>query len=85
MTDEERADLIQEAKIFHLAAPFVLPLLARRKKVAFERLLGKHRDGSTDFLTLVSELSVLNDLERDILSKSEMYKTLEGAANGTRK
>jgi len=83
MTPEERTETIQEARIFHLAAPFVLPMLARRKKVAFDRLMGKHRDGSTDFLTLVSELAVLNDLERDIIQKSDMYKTLEGATNGT--
>lgn len=71
--------------MFSLAAPVVLPLIEKRRKIAFDRLMAKHREGSTDYLTLVSELSVLNDLERDIKSRAEDYNILEGKHARTRR
>lgn len=77
MTEEERRELLVEARVFSIAAPVVLPLIQKRRKIATERLLAKYKEGSTDYLTLVSELSVLADLERDILSRAETYNVLE--------
>lgn len=77
MTEEERQEMLAESRIFSLAAPVIIPLIEKKRKVAMDRLLAKHREGSTEYLTLVSELSVLNDLERDIRSKSETYKLME--------
>lgn len=73
MTNEE----ISEAKIFALAAPVVLPLIQRRKKVAIECLMRDFKEGRTDNTARVAELTVLADLERDILNKEQLYHTLE--------
>lgn len=77
MNEFERQKILTEARHFYLAAPVILPLLEKRRKYAYERLLAKHREGSTDYITLVSELAVLNDLEREITSKEQTYRMLE--------
>lgn len=80
MTDQEieRSERIQEAKIYHLAAPVMLPILGNKKRIAMERLMGKYREGSGDFLNLIAEISVLSDLEREIMTKADMFTTLRG-------
>jgi hypothetical protein len=75
---ENRDDMIQEAKIFALIAPTILPLLARRKHEANGRLVQSYRSGKTDNLTIVAELSVLADLENEINQKRMLYDTLAG-------
>lgn len=77
MTNEERQEMVTEARLFALAAPVVLPLIERRKKHSLDKLLAAHREGRTDTTTLVAELSVLSDLERDIKQKETIYLTLE--------
>lgn len=77
MTDEERHEALTEARMFALAAPVILPLIEKRKKFAGERLQTKFREGSTDFVALVAELTVLADLEREINQKQNIYATLE--------
>lgn len=78
MTDHERIEMITEARMFALAAPIILPLIEKRKKFALEKLLTAHRDGRTETATIVAELAVLADLEREINQKESMYRTLEG-------
>ena len=73
MTQEE----LTEARIFALAAPTLLPLLERRKRVAFDRLRLAFREGKTDNTALVAELAVLSDLEQDIAQKASIYRTVE--------
>lgn len=85
MTEEERQEMLTESRMFSLAAPVILPLLEKRRKVAMDRLMAKHKEGSTDYLTLVSELSVLNDLERDIKTKSQTYSLMEEKNARTRR
>lgn len=85
MTPQERENMLTEARTFYLAAPLILPLIERRKKYAMDRLMAKHRDGATDFLTLVSELAVLSDLEREITSKEQTYKLMEDQSGSTRR
>jgi hypothetical protein len=76
MTDEQRESLT-EARLWALAGPQVLPLLAKRKKVAFDRLMLAFREGRTDNLALTAELAVLTDLEREINQKEQIYRTME--------
>lgn len=82
-SDEARREMLAEARIFALAAPVLIPLLQQRKKVAMDRLIARHKEGMTDYLTLVSEISVLTDLERDITSKTQIYTTLEEKQHGS--
>lgn len=75
MTHEE-TELLSEARIFSLAAPILLPLLEKRKKVAYEMLIRDHKAGKTDNVALVAQLAVLWDLEHDLKSKEAMYNSM---------
>ncbi len=77
MTHDERHEALTEARMFALAAPVILPLIEKRKKIATERLQAKFREGSLDFTTLVAEITTLADLEREIKQKENMYNTLQ--------
>lgn len=77
MTDHERAEALTEARMFALAAPVILPLIEKRKRIATERMQMKFREGSTDFMTLVAEITTLADLEREIRQKEQIYNTLQ--------
>ena len=77
MTDHERQEALSEARLFALAAPVILPLVEKRKKIASDRLMAKFKEGSTDFITLVAELNTLTDLEREIKQKELIYQTME--------
>lgn len=76
MTPDERHEALTEARMFALAAPVILPLIERRKKYATERLQAKFREGSTEFTTLVAEITTLADLEREIKQKEQLYNTM---------
>lgn len=77
MTDHERAELLTESRLFALAAPVILPLIEKRKKVALELLMSDFRQGKTDNTARVAELTCLGDLEREIKQKEAMYNTME--------
>lgn len=76
MTESEREQLLTDARIVHLAAPVILPLIERRQLQAMQKLLGKYRDGRTDFITDIAELFVLKNLTEDIVSKQNVFETL---------
>jgi hypothetical protein len=73
MTELER----QELKTFAWAAPLVLPMIERRKANALARLMVDFKAGKTDNLTIVAELNVLNDLEREIIQKQQEFQQME--------
>ena len=77
MTEEERRDMITEARHFSLAAPLIIPLIEKRRSLVLNRLYGQHRDGSTNYVGLVAELSVLRDLEQEIHQKIQIIETME--------
>jgi hypothetical protein len=79
MTDSER-EYLQEAKTFAWAAPVILPLIQRRRKITFDILMSGFRQGNMtpqDQTARLAELSVLADLEREIMQKEQEYRTLE--------
>lgn len=73
MTDQE----LTEARILASAAPALLPLIDRRKALAFNELMGMVRDKKTEFAPLVNKLAALNDLEYDIKQKIDMLQYKE--------
>jgi hypothetical protein len=77
LTTAQREDAIQEARMFTIIAPHVLPLIEKRKNNATGRLLQSFRGGKVDYLTIVAELSVLADLENEINQKCLMYNSIE--------
>jgi hypothetical protein len=72
----EQTELLSEARIFALASPILLPILEKRRKVAFECLIRDHKAGKTDTTALVAQLAVLWDLEHDLKSKEAMYNSM---------
>lgn len=83
IVEPSREEVIQEAKIFAIIAPTILPLIERRKRDAHGRLVQSYRSGKTDNLTIVAELSVLADLENEINQKRMIYDSLTGEPNGS--
>ena len=77
MTEEEKTEMISEARIFALAAPIIMPIIERRKGDAIARLIQAHKAGITDTTALVAEVSVLSDLAQEINQKELIYQTLE--------
>lgn len=77
MTEHERIERLSEARQWALAAPLILPLLAERKRVAFDRLRANFKEGRVDNTAIVAELSVLSDLEADINYKQTIFNTME--------
>lgn len=77
MTENERHNLLTEARQYQIAAPILLPILEKRKHIAMTKLMQKYREGATDYLTLVAELSVLTDLARELTSKESTFQLLE--------
>lgn len=77
LTMAQREDAIQEARMFTIIAPHVLPLIETRKKNATGRLLQSFRGGKVDYLTIVAELSVLADLENEIKQKCALYDAIQ--------
>ena len=78
----EREQLLNEARQFYLAAPLLHPLLAKRRELILVRILQQHREGRTDYTSLVAELAVISDLEREIRTKEQTYDALMEATNG---
>lgn len=84
MTEEERIEQIAEARQFYMIAPVLLPLLAKRKRHAHERLMSAYREGNHGELTaLTSELYAFDQLEREVNHKAQTYTALE-EKNGKR-
>jgi hypothetical protein len=75
VTEAER----QELKTFAWAAPLILPLLQRRRQMAYSLLLVDFKAGKTDNLTRIAELNVLSDLEREIEQKLQEFRSMEEA------
>ena len=76
MTQEERNEMLRDARLISLAAPVVLPILEKRKRIALQKLISKHREGDTNTLTLISEITVLTDIESEIKQKVQIVETL---------
>ncbi len=78
MTEDEIQNMKTEARLFYLAAPVILPLIERKKKNAYSRLMMKHKEGSSEYQNIVAELVVLTDLENEINNKEQTYRAMEG-------
>jgi hypothetical protein len=73
MTPEQR----QELKTFAWSVPVILPLIEKRKHIAFSRLMMEFKQGNLNTTALVAELNVLNDLELELKQKQQEFRALE--------
>lgn len=76
MTDHERNEMLQEARVFSLAAPTLLALIAKKRQIILELMMSEFRQGRTEHIARVAELTCLGDLEREIKQKDQIYETL---------
>lgn len=83
--EEKRMKLVQEARHLAVASPVLLPMLEGRKAAAFNKLISIYREGKTDFITTIAELSVIEALKREVNSKIEYINLLEENQNGNSK
>lgn len=83
---DERTERITEVRAFYMAAPFMVPLLIKRKDMVFKQLMAAQRDSQTEkFTNLVAQLYALDALEMEIKQKDNEYRQLEETANGSTK
>jgi hypothetical protein len=69
-------DEINEARVLHLAAHAIIPLIEERKQIAYERLMGDFRNSRTANLALVAECSAYTSILEDIHNKLQSYENL---------
>lgn len=71
MTEAEhkKIEALQEQRVFSIAAPVILPLIERRKRIALEQLMSEFKQGQTNNLAKIAEITCLSDLEREIIMK----------------
>ena len=67
---------LSEARILSLAAHAIIPLIERRKQVAYERLLGDFRNGGKSNLALVAECNAYSSILDDINNKLSSYENV---------
>lgn len=77
MTQEERQQTLDECRRFYVAAPVVVPLIEKQRKLAFDKLMGEYRDRSGKYESLIAELYVLTNMEREFNVREQMLRTLE--------
>lgn len=73
MTEEEKIEL----KTFAWAVPLILPLIQKRRKYAFDRLMMEFKQGNVSPTALLAELNCLTDLERELEQKQQEFRTME--------
>ena len=76
MTDSERNEIIQEARIFAIASPTLMVLLEKRRRIATEMMMADFRAGKVDHTARVAEITCLGDLEREIKQKEAIFNTM---------
>ena len=82
MTQQERDSLAQEARVFYMIAPLVVPILEKRKSDCIMRLRSSHQQGNSNHTALVAELSAYANIEDEIKRKSQEYDSILEEKNG---
>lgn len=76
--------LKEEARRIYYAAPLLFPLLKEKKENANRRLIASFREGRTDNVALVAEIAVITEIERELMTKVQLYEA-QGEINGNTK
>lgn len=82
MNEQERDDLIKEARVFYMIAPLVGPILDKKRREVISRMRIAHQAGERDHTALVAELSVITALDDEIKRKEQDYNHLLEKQNG---
>ncbi len=73
MTQEE----LNEARVLHMTAHALLPLLEEKHEHAYDRLLGAFRSGSTENLALLAECNAYRSLIEEVNYKLAALGNIE--------
>lgn len=68
-TEQEKMQLITEARQLNVALPIIVPMLERRAKGAMQRLMSAHRDGKPSDQNAIAELYVIDSIQSELRSK----------------
>lgn len=70
------SEQLNEYRVLHITASSLLPLLEKRKEVAYQKLIGEFRNSKTADLALVAECNAYTSLLDEIGSKLAAYERL---------
>lgn len=65
---QEQVEKLNELRSFALAAPYLMPLIERRKNQILGRIISAYRCGN-DLQGVAAELAVMTDLENELKQK----------------
>ena len=68
---------LDDLRTFALAAPYLMPMIARRKASAIKKLVQAYR-GDANLHGVAAEITVLDDLENELKQKHNELTTLQG-------
>lgn len=68
MTEQEKRDLLTEARMIQAALPVLGPMLERQHKMALQRLMAVYATGKVD-TNIVAELSVITRIQSELNAK----------------
>ena len=71
---------LSELRSFALAAPYLMPLLDRKKKAIMGKIIAAYRCKS-DLEGVAAELAVITDLENELKQKHNELNRLQGESN----
>lgn len=70
----DRQQMLNEGRVFHLAADVMVPLIDQMKAHTDELLIRDFRSGHRDNLVLVAKLEALYTLKEEIITKAAAYE-----------
>jgi len=81
MTPEEQM-LLNEGRLLRATLPVLLPILKERRELATDNMIARFRAGESNLLTAVAEITVLRELEEEMISKEQEITHLEEKYHG---
>lgn len=70
LSQEEKQDILRESRLLIQAYPILGPMLERRKKATYQRMISSYRAGELN-KDAVAELSVIEGIQDEIRTKIE--------------
>ena len=60
---------LNDLRSYSIAAPYLMPLLARKKMIAIKKLVSDYRGEGKNLHAIAAEISILDDLENELKRK----------------
>jgi uncharacterized protein YbgA (DUF1722 family) len=77
MSDKKTTEQkLNEARVFHIAAEQLLPLVEERQLRSMEKLIAEFRSGQTNLITAVAQLDAYTTIIEEIRAKETVFNHL---------